>query len=149
MAALQPYVSASYADRSNEISVASFYVDGATADTASAAVTAAMDNISVGIRRRTDIVDPYAFSNATPTSNLANRESKMLVSYEDTTTFKRYILTVPMPDLANMAILAGTDLFDMSDAPLSAFITAFEANAKSQDGNPVNVLSCKVVGRNI
>lgn len=149
MAALQPYVTASYADRSNEISTASFYVDGASADTASAAITAAMDNISVGIRRRTDIVDPYAFSNATPTSTIANRESKMLVSYEDTVTFKRYVMTVPMPNLTSMLILAGTDLFDMTDEPLAAFITAFEANAKTQDGNPVNVLSCKVVGRNI
>lgn len=149
MAALQPYVTAAYADRSGEIANCSFYVDGAEADTASAAVTSAIDAMVVGIRRRTDIVDPYSFSNATPTSPYANRETKMLVSYEDTTNFKRYVLTVPMPDLANMAILAGTDLFDMTDSPLSGFITAFEANAKSQDGNAVNVLSCKLVGRNI
>lgn len=149
MAALQTYVTAAYADRSNEISNVSFYVDGAVADVASAAVTAAMDGISVGIRRRTDIVDPYSFSNATPTSTIANRESKMLLSYEDTTNFKRYVLTVPMPNLTNMLILPNTDLFDMTDEPLLAFITAFEANAKSQDGNPVNVLSCKFVGRNI
>jgi len=149
MPALQPYVTATYADRSSETSTVSFYVDGATADTASAAITAAMDAISVGIRRRTDIVDPYAFSNGTPTSTIANRESKMLVSYEDTTNYKRYVLTVPMPNLTSMLILAGTDLFDMTDEPLAAFITAFEANAKSQDGNAVNVLSCKIVGRNI
>lgn len=149
MPAGQPFVSASYADASNELSNVSFYVDGASADTASAAITAAMDNVSSGIRRKTDIVLPYVFSNAVPTSAYANRETKMLVSYEDTTTFKRYTLTIPMPNLGTVLRLPNTDLFDMSDEPLAAFITAFEANALSQDGNAVNVLSCKLVGRNI
>jgi len=149
MAANQPFVSASYADASNEVSNVSFYVDAVDFDADSAAITAAIDAVSAGIRRKTDIVLPYVFSNATPTGVHANRESKMIVSYEDTVTFKRYVASIPMPNLAVCNRLPNTDLFDLTDEPVASLVTALEANALSQDGNAINILSCKFVGRNI
>lgn len=82
-----------------------------------------------------------------PGSNYAQREIGLLITYSDNVTGKTFRLTVPGPDWANMG-LAGSDQIDPADAAWLAFKADFEAGAVSPDGNPVTVVSGKLVGRN-
>lgn len=85
--------------------------------------------------------------NAAPVSQYAQRESGLLVTYQDTVNGKKYRLTIPGPDLANLA-QAGTDMINPLAPAWTAFVAAFEANAHSELGNTVNVLGGRFVGRN-
>lgn len=103
-----------------------------------------------------------SLSNARPASALARRETKWLVRYEDTTAFfddpvnaipnegfgKVFTITIPTADVADR-VTPGTDLADLTDTEIAAFITAFEATARSPYGGAVNVLSMQAVGRNL
>lgn len=82
-----------------------------------------------------------------PNDVYAQREIGLRVFYEDTVTGKQYHITIPGPDLDNIDLLAGTDLADLTDTPVSALVAAMEAGL-SPDGNAVSVLRAVVVGRN-
>lgn len=84
--------------------------------------------------------------NVAPVSPYAQREHGLLVTYQDTVNGKKYSLTIPGPDYANLAI-AGTDQVNPAAAAWTAFVTAFEANAHSELGNTVTVLGGRFVGR--
>lgn len=103
-----------------------------------------------------------ALSNARPASALARRETKWLVRYEDVTAFfddpvnsipnegfgKVFTITIPTADVADR-VIPGTDLADLTDTEIAAFVTAFEATARTPYGGEVNVLSIQAVGRNL
>jgi len=77
------------------------------------------------------------------------RELKWLVRYIDTTTQKKGSLELPCADTA---ILDPNNrgYAQMGDSgPVDAWVDAFEAYAKSQDGNAVEVQSIQLVGRNV
>jgi len=96
--------------------------------------------------------DGYGWGNRYPlvqipvASAFAQRETKWLVTYRDTTTGKRYRLEVPGADLdlssdgKTLPIDAGAGL---------AWVTAFEALALTEDENAVEVIEIYHVGRNI
>ena len=90
--------------------------------------------------------DVTRYSNAAPTDVNAQRERKFLVTYEDTATLARYHLEIPTADLTGRMV-AGTDLVDLTNAGIAAWVTAFEAMCKSPDGNPANVLEMRAIGR--
>lgn len=88
-------------------------------------------------------------SNPTPpTDPYAQRELKWLVNYRDTTTGNLYSMEIPAADLTSN-LLAGTDKADLASTDWAAFVTAFEAGAKSPVGNAVEVVDAFVVGRNL
>lgn len=79
----------------------------------------------------------------------AQRENKWLITYEDTTTFKRYQRELPCPTLSAATILPDIGgNANLADALWVTFIAAFEAAAVSEDGNGVNFISARHVGRN-
>ncbi len=82
---------------------------------------------------------------------VARRELKWLVTYEDTTTLKKYQLEIPCPDVALVALYDGTEQKNavLTHANWVAWITAFEAVARSPTGGAVNVLAAREVGRNL
>lgn len=82
-----------------------------------------------------------------PTDPYAQRELKWLINYRDTTTGNLYSMEIPGADLTGN-LLAGTDQADLASTDWAAFVTAFEAGAKSPVGNAVEVISAYVVGRN-
>lgn len=82
-----------------------------------------------------------------PTDMYAQRELALMVTYQDTVTNRLYRISIPGPDWATIG-LAGSDSVNTANAAWTAFVTAFEAIAVSQDGNPVNVTGGHLVGRN-
>jgi len=80
-----------------------------------------------------------------PTAADAQREWAIRWQYQDTVTLKFFRFDSPAP--IDSVIQDGTDVIDMSDALVVAFKTAFEADCVSPDGNAVELLSGRVVGR--
>lgn len=62
---------------------------------------------------------------------------------------KKFRQEIPTPDTDKL--VPGTDLADMTDTDIAAYVTAFETIAKSPDDDTegVNVLDMRLVGRNI
>lgn len=101
-------------------------------------------------------------TNVNPTSQLAQREQKWLVTYEDTTEFfdapvnaipnagyrKIFNLEIGTADLSAVTLLNDTDIVDLATAPVPAWVSAFEAIARSPYGGAVNVVRINHVGRN-
>jgi len=86
------------------------------------------------------------YNTAVPTDPNAQRENKWLVRYQDTTNFALYRVEIPGADLS-VGLVPGTDFLDTSVSPGSDFVTAFEALARSPEGNAVNVIDITFVGR--
>lgn len=98
--------------------------------------------------RHTVTTEVYPETGELPSSPWAQRELKLLVQYVDDVTAKRYTVTIPGPDLDLLA-QPGTDVVDhVSNVVAAAFVTAFEANARSQDGNAISVIGMRIIGRN-
>jgi len=100
-------------------------------------------------------------SNTPPVSELAQIESAWLVTYEDNLPFfddpvnaipnegygRLFTLTIPTADIVGR-LVANSDMANLANTQIAAFITAFEATARSPYGGTVNVVSIKFVGRN-
>lgn len=98
---------------------------------------------------RTVTAKVFSSAGTLPTNPYAQREQKLLVRYIDTVTNKQAVITVPSPDLTLLA-QAGTDVVDhTANITAMAFVTAFELDAVSADGNPVAVQGMEIVGRNV
>ncbi len=78
-----------------------------------------------------------------------HRELKIDFTIEDNVTFKTYHVEIPVAD-GDAFIIAGSDDIDMANATVIAWVDAAEAYVVSPypAGNPISVLSGKVVGRN-
>jgi hypothetical protein len=77
-----------------------------------------------------------------------HREDRWRVYYEDATTYAVYTNDIPCRQ-SGLATVPGTDFVDLDDGSVwAAFKTAFEALARSPDGNAVHVLKVEYVGRN-
>lgn len=93
--------------------------------------------------------DKTKYSNAAPTDPNAQRERKFLVIYEDTTTLTPYRMEVPCANFGLTDLWQGnTDKVDLAQTEIAAFISAFETLCRSPEGNAVNVISIRGVGRN-
>jgi hypothetical protein len=115
------------------------------------AVRAALDAITLGvIQRETIMAAETGISGELPTSPYAQRELKLLVTYADDVTGDRGTFTVPMPDLAALTPVEGTDRILLEDTGvMAAFVSAVEDYALSSAGNAITVLTAHVVGRNL
>jgi len=84
-------------------------------------------------------------------SPLAQRENKWLVTYQGDTSMKLFRLEIPTADLSGTHLLPNQDEADLADADIAAFVTAFEAIARSPDSQTetVTVMSIRHVGRNV
>jgi hypothetical protein len=81
----------------------------------------------------------------------ARRENKLLVRYQKSGGGGPIMRTlIPAPDLtlANL-FLANSEYCNLATTVVSNFVTAFEAYAKTADGDAVDVLDIKYVGRNL
>lgn len=141
-------------DYSRETSVFSVPTDDGTPPSAAdmTALYTNLANMTIGTRgdgtlHETTVND--AGSTATPASPYAQREAKYVVSFTSDVTGNRYSREIPAPDLTLMA--AGQQFLDLANATVAAFVAAFEAIARVQEGaafNAVTVTSIKHVGRN-
>jgi len=144
------YLTVTKRDYSGEDSSSGFnlaqQVDNATYISARDALIAQIDAITNGTTVKFAESKLTRQTNNMPSDETSARETKMLVSYEDTVTFKRYSVSIPTFDRTTVTMIQGTDLVD--PVSLAGFITAFEGAVVSPDGNPVNVLESRFVGRN-
>lgn len=115
-----------------------------------AAVTAyltALEGITNGLNVRWASQGIRRLSNAEYASD-GNREDKFLITYSDNTTLAVYQTEIPCRD-NDIPLLAGTDRLDLDQLEVAAYKTAFEALARSPDGNAVTLLAIQLVGRNV
>lgn len=114
------------------------------------------DAIVLGTRRAQSwIGDRTTVTNAYPTNPAAQRESKLLVQYQDATTEKPYTLTIPTIDYSKLVFIPGGGdavIFSgaAANADIAAWVTSFEAMAKAPDDptHGVTVVGMRFVGRN-
>jgi hypothetical protein len=149
------YGSFSFLDFSEERSSMTFHFGEITAAsipgflTEFGAFRTATEAISMGtLVSDTWVGDHTKYSNVAPSDPNAQRERKWLVMYEDVTSLAMYRLEIPCADhdLAGV-LLPGTDNVDLTQTEIAAWITAFEALCRSPEGNNVNVVAIRTVGR--
>lgn len=84
-------------------------------------------------------------SNTKDANNLAQVENKWLVRYHDNVTFELGSSELPCADLSLLPL--NEEFLDLTAAPASDFVTAYEAVVISRKGNAVTVDSIQFVGR--
>lgn len=115
------------------------------------ALKTAIGDITKGVIVGTSWVgDSDTLAATPPTDVFAQRELKWLVRYENTTSHKVYTLEIPTADPTGR-LQAQSDRADLTDTEMAAFVTAFEAIARSpeNDVDGVAVLDVTLVGRNL
>jgi len=156
-----------FLDYSNEPSTSSIHVGGVTAVslpgllTNIAAYVAAVDGITLGtIRDDTLIAYSTNRSSVPPADVNAQRERKWLVRYIDDLPFfddpvnaipnagfgQAFTFTIPTADIGGANLVPNTDLGLLTDTQMAAFVTAFEALARSPYGGTVELISMEAVG---
>jgi hypothetical protein len=156
-------------DHNGEITSTSFNTGNVTALslpgllTQFGALRTAIDGIVLGtISKESLKVFDTPLSNDLPVDQNAQRERKWLVVYEDNLPFfdaplnaipnegyrKRFSFEIGTADIANR-LVPNTDRADLANTQVAAFVTAFEAIARSPYGGTTNVLEIRSVGRNI
>jgi len=123
--------------------------------TALATLNAATAAITLGVVAGTSFGNDEVISNAESSDPAAQRESKLLITYWDTTTEKTYNVSIGTIDFDLLHFMPGAGdavAFKTADgAPteITDWVTAFEAVAKAPDtGNAVAVIGARFVGRN-
>jgi len=119
--------------------------------TAYGALEAALQNITLGtLHKRAVNTASTVVSQTLPAVN-AQRERKWLVTYEGDTSKKLFHLEIPCADISGTHLVPNTDLADMTDSAIVAFVDAFETMARSPDSETetVTVKTIRHVGRNI
>lgn len=142
-------------DNSEEQSRMSFFFGPVTALTIAAFLTqfGALRDATQDIILGTIIQDQWSgditqYTKSVPSDVNAQRERKAQVTYEDTTTHALYRLEIPTIDLTGR-MQPLSDLLDLTETDIAAWITAFEDLCKSPEGNAVSVLKIRAVGRSI
>lgn len=153
-------VTFSILDYSNEVSTVGFYLgtissanyDSVVNDGPGGAVgdiRLAMNGIISGNHlRRTVNAETFNDAAVLPTDPYSQRELKGYFEYRDTVTGEVGSFEVPTIDL-DVVGQQGTDVIDLEEIAVAAFVTAVEANAVSRDGNAIEITSARVVGRSI
>ena len=115
------------------------------------ALRTAIEGITRGVvQQEAWVGDRTVISNTPPTDENAQRELKWLVVYSGATSHKLFQVAIPTADPTGR-LVPGTDLADLTDTEMAAFVTAFETLARTPDSDTetVNVEQIRLVGRNI
>jgi len=155
MPAVNTFTYKDYSSESSVVSVESTALTAANFDaqeTLRAALETAMETILIGVLQKTSKGNRTDESADLPASSAAQRENKFLVSYhDDTFPTRKLSIELPCPDVENEDYFLGnTDLIDLEDTDIAAFVTAFEAFVLAPwTGNAVSVDKITLVGRKL
>lgn len=121
-------------------------VNAAISGANASALLAAAAALSLGTVGRTTLVidtllDPG--SDVRPTDENAQKEIRYRVGFTDDDNGKKYSFTIPCADLSLKD--AGTEDVPLDGTEAAAFVTAFEANGRTELGNTLTVNSIKFV----
>lgn len=151
--------SRTYIDFAKEKATVEFRIQDMTAATIAATLTelatlgTAIDALTLAnLTRSIAAQDNSAFAIVLPTDENSHRERKWKVMFQDTVTLREGKVEIPAAKLNNgtdSLLQPNSDLADLTVTEWVNFIAAFEATARSVDGNPVNVLGAELVGRNL
>lgn len=114
-------------------------------------LNAAIDDIILGERSKEGwIGDDTVLTNAPATSPLAQVEWAWLVTYKGNTSQKLFQVSIATADPQNGHLQANSDMADLTNADMAAFVTAFEQIARTPDSSTetVTVVRIQLVGRN-
>lgn len=147
--------SAAYLDAGNELGNSKIFgkVVTATNEVAQAAawavVLAAMDAVSLGVRKRDTYNDKTTYLGTRPTNGAA-REVALQARFYDTVNGQEWVDTiVPCVDLSKITFLPGTDLVNMADGDvveaLHDALIAFPVVNPYAQANTVSILQMNVV----
>lgn len=106
-------------------------------------------DITLGAQAATNVLAASTRSSVNVSNPVAQRENKWLVRYHDTGGTK-FSVEIPTADLA--LLTEGTEFLNLADGgPIAAWVTAFEAVAKSPDDPTLSVTvdSIQFVGRRV
>lgn len=151
-------ITATLNDYSNEKTRTNFRVADVTDDAGEATVVAALEaGLKTAIEGITNGVfvsnkyslDTVKYSNGSAASEDAQRERKIIVFYEDDTTFDVYSLEIGTADVTEIVLFANSDEIDITDTAFAALVTWMETNMLSKAGNSITVLRAELVGRNL
>lgn len=158
-------------DFSKELGTSQIHVGAVTAVSLPGLLTdiddyrTAVDAIVVGVIRSDQLTAfKTNLSTANPASAQAQRERKFMVTYADNLPFfddpvnaipnegfgKIFTYEIPTADFSLTGLFpTNTDEVDLAQTEIAAFVTAFEAIARSPYGGTVEVLAITGVGRNV
>jgi len=154
------YNTMTFTDKTGETTTVTIYNDAVTAVNIAGylgqltTLRDATDDIVIGGQSRATWVGDADDTpiDVSTLSNLAQRENKLLVTYEDTTTHETYTLSIGTIDLTKLLFVpGGKDAVSLtSSAEIIAWIAAFEAIASPPEdpAHNVKVLKLRFVGRN-
>ncbi len=122
----------------------------AAQQTLAAALTTAVEALTIGELTKQIALVPVVDTPAIPTDPYAQRELKWLVRYQGDSSGKLFSIEIAAPDITSN-VVPNTDVADITSTDWAAFKTAFEAYAKSPDdvAETVTLIDARVVGRNI
>ena len=150
------FLTLSYKDESSERSTVSIRMRDDFADDITRAaeytdMQDAVNGLSLGNLQYTEERQRTTLSNAAATDANANREQKILVTYFDNVTFKTFSKEIPIADRSAVTkVSANSDEIVLADGgAMAAFVSAFEATARTDAGNAVTVTKATWVGRNL
>lgn len=115
------------------------------------ALRAALEGITLGVvQQEAWVGDRTVLSNTPPANVFAQREMKWRVRYVGNTSNKVYQIEIPTADPTGR-LQANSDMADLSNTEMAAFVTAFEDLARTPDSDTetVTVLDVQLVGRNL
>ena len=118
--------------------------------TAFGALRTAIEGITLGVvSQEAWVGDRTLLSNTPPTDPLAQRENKWLERYTGDTSGKLFQIEIGTAELAGGHLLPMSDFADLTETDMAAFVTAFEAIARTPDDDTetVTVQSIQFVGR--
>lgn len=146
-------------DRSNEKSSVTVHNGAVTAVsiagflTQFGALRTAIEGVTMGTMHKEQwIGDDTVLSQVKPTDNWAQRENKILLTYQGDISEKLFTIEIPTADLDVLTLGEDSDAIVLADSgPMAALVTAFEAIARSPDNDEetVTVLRARYVARNI
>lgn len=126
------------------------------------ALKAAIPALVLGEIRSSTINEVFTESTAAVTDKNAQRERKWMVTYRDVTQFFDGANTINNPGFGNLSSVelgtadasllpdTASDELDLTVTAVATYVTAFEAVQNSPTGgNEVEVVSIKMVGRNL
>lgn len=153
MATQNPIQITDYSNEKSSFSVTSITANAgnlAAQQTAAAALVGAVEDLTIGEVTKQAMNLIILDSPAIPSSPFAQRELKWLVQYIGDSSGKIFSIEIACPSITDN-VVPNTDIADLASTDWAAFVTAFEAFARSPDNGTetVTVVGAKVVGRNI
>lgn len=115
--------------------------------TALAAVAAALSPLTNGVVASDALTIGVSISAGLPGGVAVRGDKWAITAQESTGDLNKFTYTIPAADTSGGHVIAGTRAADLTNADWAAYVTAFDAMAKSPAGNALSIISAQAIGR--